>query len=157
MEPQHNSALDYVGNAGPTYAFPLTFAQRRLWFLDQLAPGETSYLIPWSVRVHGSLDAKALAYSLNQIVERHEVFRTTFIEVEGEPAQLVSPPTRIPVPLVDLSQLSLSDAEKEAKRLTRIEAETPIDLSTGPILRAKLLLLAPDDHVLLRLAGASAR
>jgi amino acid adenylation domain-containing protein len=149
MEPQHNSALDYVGNAGPTYAFPLTFAQRRLWFLDQLAPGETSYLIPWSVRVHGSLDAKALAYSLNQIVERHEVFRTTFIEVEGEPAQLVSPPTRVPVPVVDLSHLTLSAAEKEANRLARIEAETPIDLSTGPILRAKLLLLAPDDHVLL--------
>ena len=70
MEPQHHSSIDYAGNPGATYAFPLTFAQRRLWFLDQLAPGETSYLIPWSVRVHGSLDAKALAYSLNQTNER---------------------------------------------------------------------------------------
>ncbi len=149
MEPQHHSSIDYAGNPGATYAFPLTFAQRRLWFLDQLAPGQTSYLIPWAIRIRGLVDIESLASSLSQIAERHEVFRTTFIEIEGEPAQLVSPPTRIPVPVVDLSQLSLSDAEKEAKRLTRIEAETPIDLSTGPILRAKLLLLAPGDYVLL--------
>ena len=144
-----NSSTDQTVTPGATFAFPLTFAQLRLWFLDQLESEQTSYLIPWALRIRGALNAEALASSLNQLVERHEIFRTTFVATDGEPMQLVSPTLHIPMSRVDLSRLDLPAAEQEARRLAHVEAETPIHLHSGPLLRAQLLSLTLEDHVLL--------
>ncbi len=149
METIQNTSSDLDDAANETYSFPLTFAQLRLWFLDQLEPGQTSYLIPWALRIRGKLDVAAITSSLQQIVARHEIFRTTFIAAEGEPMQVVSPSLHIPLPVVDLTHLGLSAAEAEATELARKEKQNPIDLRTGPLLRAQLLRLSSEDHLLL--------
>src|SRR5437667_4220569 len=130
-----------------TYVFPLTFAQQRLWFLEQLEPHATAYLIPWSIRMTGTLNVDALRDSLNEIVKRHEILRTTFSSVDGQPTQVVAPSLYIPLPVVDLSEFA--EREKEAQQLAAAEAQTPFDLKTGPLVRAQLLLLAAEDHILL--------
>ena len=136
-------------NMSASYAFPLTSAQLRLWFLDQLAPNETSYLIPWALRIRGPLDAAALQFSLNEIYQRHEIFRTRYVANGDDPVQLVTPEAELPLPLVSLTQLDAGAAEAEALRLARVEAQTPIVLAEGPMLRAKLVRIAEQDHVLL--------
>ena len=83
--------------------FPLTFAQQRLWFLDQLQPGNSSYSVPWSIRIEGKLDVAALDRSLNEIVRRHEVLRTTFSVENGEPVQVVHESMRLNLPVLDIS------------------------------------------------------
>ena len=130
-----------------TYVFPLTFAQQRLWFLEQLEPHATAYLIPWSIRMNGALNADALRNSLNEIVRRHEILRTTFSSVDGQPSQVVAPSLYIPLPVVDLSQFA--EREKQAQQLAAGEAQTPFDLKTGPLVRAQLLRLGEEDHILL--------
>src|SRR6266550_1091016 len=129
------------------YVFPLTFAQQRLWFLDQLEPHATPYLIPWSIRMNGTLNVDALRDSLNEIVKRHEILRTTFSGVDGQPTQVVAPSLYIPLPIVDLSEFS--EREKQAQQLAAAEAQTPFELKTGPLVRAQLLRLAAQDHILL--------
>src|SRR5438132_7901939 len=129
------------------YVFPLTFAQQRLWFLEQLEPHATAYLIPWSIRMNGALNADALRNSLNEIVRRHEILRTTFSSVDGQPSQVVAPSLYIPLPVVDLSQLA--EREKQAQQLAAGEAQTPFDLKTSPLVRAQLLRLAAEDPILL--------
>ena len=91
MEELHTSSSESSVDADAIFAFPLTCAQLRLWFLEELAPDATSYLIAWPFRIRGALDAAALRYSLNDIVKRHEVFRTRFVATGGEPVQLVIP------------------------------------------------------------------
>src|SRR6516225_3248413 len=105
-----------AGNGASTehvYVFPVTFAQQRLLFLNQLDPGSTSYSVPWSIRITGPLNAAALERSLNEIVQRHEILRTTYEIVEGHPLQTVRPAVHIPLVLVDLA--SLPDFEREAQ------------------------------------------
>ena len=92
-------------SSGASFAFPLTSAQLRLWFLDQLTPNETSYLVAWAVRIRGPLDAVALQFSLNEIFQRHEIFRTRYVSTGGEPLQLVTPEAGLPLPVVDLTHL----------------------------------------------------
>ena len=149
MEDLHTSSSEPPVNTNATFAFPLTSAQLRLWFLEELAPEETSYLIAWTVRIRGPLDADALRLSLNDIVKRHEVFRTRFVVTGGEPVQLVIPEAWVALPEVDLRYLGLAEAEAEARRLTGLEAETPISLQEGPLLRGQLVRLATQDHVLM--------
>ena len=127
------------------YVFPLTFAQQRLWFLDQLQPGTASYMVPWSIRMTGKLDAPALERSLNEIVRRHEVLRTTFSVSDDQPVQVVSPSLQVPLRVVDLS--GSPEREDAARRAAFEEAKTPLDLKNGPLVRAKLLRLAPDEHI----------
>ncbi|MGD2146473.1 MAG: condensation domain-containing protein, partial [Anaerolineae bacterium] len=129
--------------------FPTSFAQERLWFLDQLVPAIPVYNIPAALRFEGMLDVEALARSLNEIVARHESLRTTFSAVDGQPLQVVSPSMSIPLPMVDLSSLSEGDREAEARRLAGEEARRPFDLAEGPLLRAGLLRLGAEEHVLL--------
>ena len=129
------------------YAFPLSFAQQRLWFLDQLQPNSSSYNVSWSIRMTGRLDCEALERSLNEIVQRHEVLRTTFSVDGGEPVQVVAPFLRVPLPVIDLSDRH--DREEQARRVAREEAQQPLDLNKGPLVRARLLRLEQDDHVLL--------
>ncbi len=130
-----------------TYIFPTTFAQQRLWFLEQLQPEGTSYLVPWSLRVTGRLNVEALDRSLNEVVRRHEILRTTFSWKDGFPVQVVHESVTVPLRFLDLS--SRSDAEAEAQRLALKEANTPLNLERGPLVRARLLQLAPEEHVLL--------
>jgi amino acid adenylation domain-containing protein len=129
------------------YVFPVTFAQQRLLFLNQLDPNSTSYTVPWSIRVTGPLNAVALERSLNEIVQRHEILRTTYEVVEGHPVQTVSPAVHIPLVQVDLA--SLLEPEREAQTAAMKEAQLPLDLKNGPMVRIKLLRLADHDHVLL--------
>ena len=128
---------------------PLSYAQRRLWFLDQFQPGSAFYNLPGAVRLRGALDVKAFERSLNEVVRRHEILRTTFKTVEGEPAQFVSPAHHVPLPVTDLSSLPDGAREAEARRLSEEEARRPFDLAAGPPLRAQLLRTGEREHVFL--------
>jgi len=128
---------------------PLSFAQQRLWFLDQLKPGNSTYNIPAAMRLRGPLNVAALEQSLNEIVRRHEALRTTFASVEGQPIQIISPPEPFTLSIADLRQLPETEREPEARRLATEEARRPFDLAQGPLLRTTLLRLGEEEHVLL--------
>ncbi len=127
----------------------LSFAQQRLWFIDQLEPGNALYNIPAAVRLAGELDVQALAAALDEVVRRHEVLRTSFRTVDGAPVQVVAPPHGLPLPLTDLSQLPDNEREAEAQRLAHDEAQAPFDLTQGPLIRARLLRLRSTEHIAL--------
>src|SRR5215468_10341189 len=128
---------------------PLSFAQQRLWFLDKYEPNRSVYNVPSALRLSGELDRGALKQSLNEIVRRHEVLRTKFPMVEGEPLQVISPSLAVSLPMVDLTDRSESEREDEARRLAAEEARRPFDLSQGPLVRMMLQRLAENEHVLL--------
>ena len=127
----------------------VSFAQQRLWFIDQLEPNNPLYNNPLAVRLSGELKKGALERTLTEIVRRHEVLRTTFRTTNGEPVQVVTAPTRIRLPEVDLSELDVVEQEATAHRLAQQEAVEAFDLSCGPLLRVKLLRLKPREHVVL--------
>jgi amino acid adenylation domain-containing protein len=128
-------------------SFPLSFAQQRLWFIDQLEPGSSLYNIPLAVRLHGHLDIPALERTLSEIIRRHEVLRTTFPLIDGRPMPVITAPERIKLPIIDLQGFAESDREAEAQRLATEETQRPFDLAKGPVLRAMLLRLGVEDHV----------
>ena len=128
---------------------PLSFAQQRLWFLDQLEPGSHAYNMPGAVRLSGALNEEALRRALFEFVRRHESLRTSFPLVGGEPVQMIDPPARLPIPLIDLRDLPLSRRDAELDELLAHEARQPFDLAQGPLLRVKLVRQADDEHVLL--------
>jgi amino acid adenylation domain-containing protein len=123
-------------------ALALSSAQRRLWFVDQLEPGSSAYNVPVILRLRGALDVPALERALGGIVRRHEALRTAFATVAGQPAQVIAPSS----PFV-LSVETL--AEEDAMRRAGEEAAAPFDLARGPLFRARLLRVAPEDHLLL--------
>jgi amino acid adenylation domain-containing protein len=126
-------------------ALPLSFAQQRLWFIDQLEPGSPLYNIPVALRVEGPLDAGVLARCLGEIVRRHEVLRTAFAVRDGAPEQVIQPASPFVLPLIDLSGLPETERESQALSLVREEAVRPFDLGVsgqGPLLRGVLLRLA---------------
>jgi amino acid adenylation domain-containing protein len=127
----------------------LSFAQQRLWFLDQLEPGSDFYNIPVALRLKGELDVAALEQSLSDIIARHESLRTTFASVEGQPVQVISPPNAFKLSVCDLSALPSQRAEIEAAALRDAEARLGFDLSEGPLLRVELVRLSRDEHLLL--------
>ena len=128
---------------------PLSFGQERLWFLDQLGPGGTLYVIPQAVRLTGALDAGALERTLREIVRRHEVLRTTFISSDGKPRQIIQASADLALPVLDLESLSPAEREQAVRREAALEAATPFDLAVGPLFRPRLLRVAEGDHVLL--------
>jgi amino acid adenylation domain-containing protein/FkbH-like protein/FkbM family methyltransferase len=128
---------------------PLSYAQQRLWFIDQLEPGQAFYNSPMAVRLRGELKVEALERTLSEIVRRHEVLRTSFKMVGGEPVQVIAEAVPVPLPVVELGHLAEEQREAEAQRLATEDARLPFDLSTGPLLRARLLRLAADEHVAL--------
>ncbi len=128
---------------------PLSFAQQRLWFLDQLSPGDPRFNILTAVRLRGVLRIPALARAVGEIVRRHEALRTRFATVDGQPVQTVDPPPRLEIPVLDLSGLPGETREALLHELARDEAAAPFDLARGPLLRLRLLRLAPDHHALL--------
>src|SRR5689334_7751682 len=130
-------------------AFPLSQGQRRLWFLNQLEPGSTFYNITAAARVKGHLNFDAMVRSFDKIVERHHILRTTFSNQQGEPVQSVNPELAVRIPLLDLSELPVSEREHEAMMFAIQEARRPFDLSHGPLLRFSALRMAQDEHILL--------
>ncbi|MBD2508879.1 condensation protein [Nostoc muscorum FACHB-395] len=129
--------------------FPLSFAQQRLWFIDQLQPGNSAYNISQPMRIVGSLNVAALEQSFNEVVRRHEVLRTTFIVVDGQPLQVIAPSFSFKLPVVDLQELSQEQREAEVLRLASEEAQQPFDLTKVPLLRVTLLQLAAAEYALL--------
>src|SRR5215469_3947424 len=127
---------------------PLSFAQQRLWFLDQLEPCNPIYNLAQIFRIRGKLETGALERALNQIVERHESLRTTFQFRGGEPVQVVAAELDLPLPITDLSELDGEGRESEVQKLALEEAERPFRLSSDPLIRAQLVRLDEADHVL---------
>src|SRR5689334_10787307 len=128
---------------------PVSYGQRRFWFLDQLDRGNTAYNIPAAVRLRGALDVPAFRRAFSEIVRRHEILRTTFSVVDGDPRQLIHPPQELPLPIHDLTQWPATSRQAEVERLAAAETRRPFDLQVGPLLRVSLLQLGADDHVLL--------
>ncbi len=128
---------------------PLSFAQQRLWFMNQLEPGGSTYNMPGSFRLVGELDIKALQSSLETIIQRHEILRTRFSIVDGNPIQVIDPPFNLEIPLIDLTDLSEEQRSSKAKQIASEEAMTPFDLSTGPLIRVKLIKEAENTHIIL--------
>jgi len=126
---------------------PVSYAQSRLWFLDQFQPGQPVYNIPIPIPLNGFLDIEALRRSVNEIIRRHEALRTTIQVVNNKPVQVIAPALEIAIPLVSMS--SSEPAEIEASRLAMQEGRRPFDLAQGPLIRATILKLAPHRHILL--------
>ncbi len=126
-----------------------SFGQERLWALQQIEPDDASYVVPLTLRVPGPLDAGALERALREIGRRHEVLRTTFAASGGRPVQVIHDDLDLRLSREDLRHLPRREAEEQAAEASRLEARRPFDLARGPLLRARLLALADDDHLLL--------
>jgi len=137
-----------IGRAQRNGPIALSFAQERLWFLDQLEPGNPFYNVPIALSLKGPLDVPALESSINAVVQRHEVLRSAFPAIDGRPIQILAELRPVLLPMVDLSDLAPEARAVEVKRLTVDEAKQPFSLATGPLLRPRLLRLGRDDHIL---------
>ena len=145
-DPQFTLPLKRVSRDGELL---LSFAQQRLWFLDQLGAGRTAYNIPTAVHLSGTLDVDALQRGLNEMARRHEALRTTFLTVDGEPRQVVSEAVEVPFEIDDLSKLEEPERTAAAQRLAAAEAATAFDLGRAPLVRARLLRLAAAEQMLI--------
>lgn len=130
---------------------PLSFSQQRLWFLHTVLPQEATALYngPIPVRLQGRLDRQALVRSFDEIIRRHEVLRTAFRLVNGEPTQVVLPELRLEIESVDLRGYSRTERFARVDQLAEMDARRPFDLAQPPLLRANLIILDEDDHILL--------
>jgi amino acid adenylation domain-containing protein/FkbM family methyltransferase len=128
---------------------PLSYEQRRLWFIHQLQPGGVAYNSPLNLRLMGELDKEILEKCLTEIVRRHEVLRTTFPSREGSPIQVIHPARPVTMSLVNLEELSEPEKSAAADRLRSQEAAEPFDLAHGPLFKAKLVKLGAQEHELL--------
>jgi len=131
-----------------TNVCPLSFAQERLWFTEQWTNERAVYNIPLVLRMRGPLNLAALENCLDEIVRRHEVLRTSFRMVDGEPRQIIAPARRVWLPVVDLSELPEAEREVESRRLAEEQSQEPFDLSECPLLRILVLALGEREHVI---------
>ena len=136
-------------SASRQQSLPLSFAQERLWFINQLEPESTAYNIRRAVRLRGDLDHDALAESLSEIVRRHEVLRTSFNHEEQQVVQVIAAAEDVKLPLFDLGGWPENEREAEVRLLVNTEARRGFDLSHGPLFRALLIRLSQTDHVLI--------
>jgi amino acid adenylation domain-containing protein len=136
-------------HAGAADTVPLSFAQQRLWFLDQWAPGNPVYHLPGILHIEGPLDVAALQRSLQEIVRRHEILRTSFITIADQPLQLIHPHGALSLQVADLQGRAVDAQDALVQELARAEACRPFDLSQGPLLRVTVLRLGQQRHVLL--------
>jgi thioesterase domain-containing protein len=128
---------------------PLSFAQHQLWVIDQMTPGNPAYNIPVAYRLIGELDALVLEESFNRITGRHEAWRTTFWELEGDAIQEIHPACKVQIGITDLGHLPVGEREAKARELASQEAIEPFDLRCLPLIRVSLFKLDQHDHVLL--------
>src|SRR5262249_39647095 len=126
-----------------------SFAQERLWFLEQLEPGSAVYNICRAYRLTGNLNLGALESSLNEIVRRHEVLRSSIRVADGQPVQVFERPFELNLFIIDLLALSNVERVQKIRQCIQQAAEEPFDLAAGKFLRAELLLIANDEHVLI--------
>ncbi|MBW4592770.1 MAG: amino acid adenylation domain-containing protein [Brasilonema angustatum HA4187-MV1] len=127
----------------------LSFAQHRLWFLDQLEPGNPFYNISSALVLKGLLNVLVLEQSFNEIVRRHETLRTSFASANGQPVQVIASTLNITLPIVDLQALPLDKREAEVRQLAKLHARYSFDLTQSPLLKSSLLRLKQDEHILL--------
>lgn len=132
-----------------TYTFPTSFAQQRLWFLDRLLGSSSLYNNTWGVQIYGKLDVSAVKQSLNEIFARHEVMRTCFIERDGDPVQVIRTSVPFECTLMELSALPQENRDSEIQAIIDAEANKPFDLKQAPLIRALLLKLSEQEHILL--------
>ena len=137
-----------ISRRGQTADAPLSFAQHRLWFLDRLEPDSAAYNLPFAYYLRGLLNVAALERSLNEIVRRHEALRTNFVEKDGAPVQVIAPLLVVPLPLTDLSAYPERERDRRVERIVVEVAERPFKLAAGPLLRAALLKLRGDEHLI---------
>ncbi|MBE9167121.1 amino acid adenylation domain-containing protein [Pleurocapsales cyanobacterium LEGE 06147] len=128
---------------------PVSFAQARLWFLDRLKTGNTAYNISFGVRIQGNLPIEVLGKSIDRIVQRHEVLRTSFSHSENQPRQAIDPNVKLSLKIINCQQFPREKRELEAKRIATQEHQKPFNLTKAPLLRATLLCLEPEEHLLL--------
>ena len=147
---QQQKIRRFPREAGPEGARVATsWSQQRLWFIDELEGGTAGYYIPLAVRLKGVLDRTALERALNALVERHEVLRTVFVSVDGEPRQQILPKCPIALHVIDLSDRQREERESHVRLQQSEETSRKFNLRSGPLVRACLLRLAQDEHVLL--------
>jgi amino acid adenylation domain-containing protein len=127
----------------------LSYAQQRLWFLQEMEPESAAYNIPRAFRIRGALDVKALEQTLSEIARRHEILRTTFRVVNGQPVQVVAEPQPLGLPVIELGHLPPDERGTEAQRMAADEGRKPFNLSTGPLMRTTLLRLAEQEFIAL--------
>jgi amino acid adenylation domain-containing protein len=128
---------------------PLSFSQQRLWFIDQLYRGSSFYNIPIAFHIKGQLNITALQQSLNEVLKRHEIWRTYFTVINGEPVQEISPQSNWDLPIINLEHLSGKNWEAEVKQLVAESATKPFNLAKELLVRANLLRLSELEHILL--------
>jgi len=131
------------------FVFPTSFAQQRLWFLHQLEPNSPVYNLPYGLRIGGNLKLEALQQAFEAIVNRHEILRTTFTTVDGNPMQIIAKSRAVVIPVVNLSEWSEVDRAAQVQRLITKEAEYPFDLAHGSLLRVTLIQLGDKEYLLL--------
>ncbi|WP_052672410.1 non-ribosomal peptide synthetase [Aliterella atlantica] len=128
---------------------PLSFAQQRLWFLEQLVPNNPFYNVPAAISLQGNLDYLALQRAFDAIVQRHEALRTNFLKVNGQPTQIIAANVKVPLPIVDLQHLPATERQLAAAQIATEEARRSFNLATDLLLRVKLLQLSETQYVLL--------
>ena len=134
---------------GESLDLPLSFAQQRIWFIEQLEPGNAAYNVPAAIHLKGQVNVLTLEQSLNAVIARHEALRTRFVMVDERPTQVIVPALSLKVSVANLRELPEKDKEKQSNRLALEEAQRPFDLARGPLLRVTLLWLSDIDYVLL--------
>lgn len=137
-----------IPRRAPDLPIPLSFSQQRLWFIEQLEPGNPAYNMVSAIRITGRADTAALAASLNEIVRRHESLRTIFVAEDGQPVQRILPSLDLPLPLIDLRSVATTEREQRTKALVVAQAQQPFHLASGPLIRAMLFQLDEQEHVL---------
>ena len=143
---EEDPPIEVVPRDGP---LPLSFSQRRMWFVQQFEPLATAYNMPFSIRLKGPFDRDAFAYAIQSLVQRHEAFRTRFVVINAEPMQVIDPTVPVHLAEVDLSTFETSARVAEAQRLLREETTRPFDLGRGPPFRCMVIRLSEQDHVVL--------
>jgi len=143
-----DSQLPIIARRLTSNKFPLSSTQLWLWSLQQLAPNSSVYNLPAVVRLKGSLNVAALEQSLSEIVLRHEILRTAFPSIEGQPVQVISQNVALKLQVLDLRELSELEREGEAQRLALEQLEQPFDLEQGPLWRFKILHLTQEEYIL---------
>ncbi|NBD14551.1 condensation domain-containing protein, partial [Corallococcus silvisoli] len=149
LEKATRSNLSAIGPVTGNAARPLSFAQQRLWFIDQLEPGTALYNMPVAVRLEGTLRQDVLARALREVTRRHAALRTTFAEENGQPIQVIHPDMNLKLDRVDLTGSEARERTSLARQRITQETLKPFDLLRGPLLRALLVTLDTQEHVLL--------